>query len=186
MTLIVLCNIATVHVIKMTHLSATVLPRCHIFRQDGHLLSVVILSLSVCCHVTLIVLCNVATIHVVKMTHLSATVRPRCHIFRQDCHLLIECHYILSLSVCCHVTLIVLCNIATIHVVKMTHLSATVLPRCHIFRQDGHLLIECRYILSLSVCCHVTLIVSCNIVTVYVVKMTHLSATVLPRCHIFR
>ena len=94
------------------------------------------------------------TVNVVKMTHLSATELPRCPIFRQDGQLLIEylmwLFYvvILCLNGCCHVTLIVLCNIATVHVVNMTHLSATELPRYHIFRQDGQLLIEGGYFKS--------------------------------------
>ena len=88
-------------------------------------------------------------------------------------------------SGCCHVTLIVLYNIATVYVVKMTHLLATVLPRCHIFKHDGHLLIECGYFMSKWLLpCNSNFL--CNIVTVHVVKMTHLLATVLPRCHILR
>ena len=66
---------------------------------------------------------------------------------------------ILCLSGFCHVTIFVLCNTATVHVVKIIHLSAE-LARCHIFRKDSYLLNEYDYF----VCYHVTLsvIVLCN------------------------
>ena len=86
---------------------------------------------------------------------------------------------ILCLSGFCHVSIFVLCNIATVHVVKIIHLSATELARCRIFRKDSRLLNEYDYF----VCYHVTLIVIvlCNITTVSVVKtMVMLSTLSIP------